>query len=480
MTALVVLAALAPGALADVRLRGFDAVEALFAAGGPDRTLAGDLVVATSSRYVYGWPVAGGGARRLGRLPDLGPATNDILDGGGFVRVEAARPGRVVVVRGEGRSIDPGAEVGPGHRVAVGPPEGPFQDPAGCGERSGGPAGLSGELVAYVAAPASEPPCPGPPALRGPAVVVRDLAAGAAVVRVVPLAFDGAVAALRFNGPFVGLELRANPEDPDVELDRPSSRTLVVVDVRTGDAVTRVPVKGEVPWDIGPDGALLRGRYRQRGGTSTCAVLADRLRLHAPGDASGRALAAVPCAIPAPELRADGVMRLALPRSDKRIQIVDRRIDGGADRNLAVVAGPFVGGDDRYLIAGDATCRALDARVIALGLTPVGPSGPLTCPVGVRSPRTARSGGSIAVAVTCPRGCRASIELQVFRPTGAVTFGFGPVRVVLAPGRSRTVHFELPRRSALGRNSRGTLEVSVPSPVAGRSVRRRITVRPAG
>ncbi len=123
--------------------------------------------------------------------------------------------------------------------------------------------------------------------------------------------------------------------------------------------------------------------------------------------------------------RSCGVMRLALPRSDKRIQIVDRRIDGGADRNLAVVAGPFVGGDDRYLIAGDATCRALDARVIALGRTPVGPSGPLTCPVGVRSPRTARSGGSIAVAVTCPRGCRASIELQVLRPTGAVTFGFG-------------------------------------------------------
>lgn len=468
-----------PAASGDMRLRGFDAVEGLFAAGGPDRLLAGEQVVAASGDHVYGWPVAGGSARRLGRLPDLGPSTNDIPDGGGFVRVEAARPGRVVVVRGEGRALEPGAEVGPGHHVVVGPPEGPFTDPAGCGERSGGPAGLSGELIAYVAAPASEPPCGRTtPAARGPVVVVRDLAAGAALVRSIELAFDGAVAALRFDGPFVGLELRSTRPDPNDEPAPPAPRTLVVVDIRTGAAVTRVPVRGEVPWDIGPDGTLVRGRYRQRGAGLGCGALADHLRLHPPGDSVGRKLTVVPCAFPAPELRANGVLRLVLPRRDGRIRVVDRRVDDGADRVLAVVAGPFAGGDDRHLIVGDATCRVLDARVLAVHDEAAGPSGPRTCPVVVRAPRTARSGGSLPVAVTCPSGCRGSIELQVFRPTRETTFGFGR-RVVLAPGGSRTYRFRLPRRAALGRASRGTLEVSVASPVASRGVRRPITILPA-
>jgi hypothetical protein len=469
----------APAASGEVRLRGFDAVEGLFAAGGPDRLLAGDHVVAASGDHVFGWPVTGGSARRLGRLPDLGPSTNNILDGGGFVRVEAARPGRVVVVRGEGRALEPGAEFGPGHHVVVGPPEGPFADPAGCGERSGGPAGLSGELIAYVAAPASEPPCGRmTPAVRGPVVVVRDLAAGAALVRSIELAFDGAVAALRFDGPFVGLELRSTRPDPNEEPARSAPRTLVVVDIRTGAAVTRVPVRGEVPWDIGPDGALLRGRYRQRGASIKCGALADRLRLHAPGDSVGREQTAVPCAFPAPELRANGVIRLVLPRRDGRVQVVDRRVDDGADRLLAVVAGPFVGGDDRHLVVGDATCRVLDARVLAVHGDSAGPSGPRTCPVVIRAPRTVRSGGSLPVTVTCPRGYRGSVELQVFRPARETTFGFGR-RVVLAPGSSRTYRFRLPRRAALGRSSRGTLEVSVASPVASRGVRRPVTILPA-
>ena len=473
-----VLLLLVPGASADVRLRGFDPVKNLFAAGGPDRVVAGPLVVAASPERIFGWSVKGGGARGLGRLPKLGPATNDILDGGGFVRVEAAQPGRVVVVRGEGRALAPSPEVGAGHHVVVGPPEGPFRDPAGCGERSGGPAGLSEDLVAYVAAATSEPPCQGRPVVTGPSVVVRDLAAEAAVVRLVPLPFDGAVAALSFDGPFLGLEVRSAPEDPDEEPQPPPPRTLVVVDVRTGVTVTRVPVRGAVPWDIGPDGSLVRGRFRRRGATTTCPVLADRLRLHVLGDAAGRELAGVPCGFPAPELRGEGVLRLALPRRDGRVRILDRRVADGVDQELAVVAGPLVGGDAEHLVVGDASCRVLDARVITLGGGPAQPAGPRTCPVHVRAPRTARSGTRLTVVVTCPRGCRGSAELRVFRPGDESTFGFDR-GFNLAPGRFRKLHFELPRRAALGRPSQGTLVVGVASPVASRSVRRRFMVQPA-
>jgi hypothetical protein len=99
--------------------------------------------------------------------------------------------------------------------------------------------------------------------------------------------------------------------------------------------------------------------------------------------------------------------------------------------------------------------------------------------VRVRAPRVVRSGRRLAVRVTCPRGCRAVVELQVFRPVGTTTFGFGPTRVNLAAGRSRTVHFRLPRRAALRRSSRGRLDVVSPGPVERSEVRRRITVRPA-
>ncbi len=481
LAALVVLAVASPSASASVRLRGLDAGELLFAASPPDRVIAGDLVVAAGTERVFGWPVTGGAVRRLGRLPDLGDASNDILDGGGFVRVEAAQAGRVVVVRGEGRAIDQQPDVEAGHHLVGGPPEGPFQDPAGCGERTGGPAGLRGDLLAYVAAPAGEPACvpPAAPAVRGPAIVVRDLAAGAAVVRVIPLAFDGSVAAMRFDGPFVGLELRTGPEDPNEVPDKPPSRALVVVDVRTGGEVTRVPVRGSVPWDIGPDGTLLRGRYRQRGATPTCPVRADRLRLHAVGEVAGRAVAGTPCGVPAPELRAGALMRLARPRPDGRIQIVDRRLDTATDDEIAVVSGPLLGGDDRHVVAADATCRNRDARVITVQGRPARPSGPLSCPFRLRAPSTVRSGRPFTVRVSCPRGCRGAIELQVLRTRDETTFGFGPVIIDLASGRARTVRFTLPRNAALERPSRGTLTVGVQGPVTPRTTTRRIIVRPA-
>jgi len=298
-------------------------------------------------------------------------------------------------------------------------------------------------------------------------------------VRVIPLAFDGSVAAMRFDGPFVGLELRTGPEDHDEVAEKPRSRVLVVVDVRTGGEVTRVPVRGSVPWDIGPDGTLLRGRYRERGATPTCPLRADRLRLHAVAEVAGRAVAGTPCGVPAPELRAGAVMRLARPRPDGRIQIVDRRLDTGIDDEIAVVSGPLLGGDDRHVVAGDATCRNRDARVIASEGRPARPSGPLGCPFRLRAPSTVRSGRPFTVRVSCPRGCRGAVELQILRPAAETTFGFGPVTIDLAPGRDRTVRFTLPRNAALERPSRGTLNVRVQGPVTTRMTTRRIIVRPA-
>lgn len=477
---IVFLLAAAPASPADVRLRGYDPVEALFSAFGPDRVVAGDLVVGAGTQDVFGWSVGGGPVRRLGRLPDLGPATNDIPDGGGFVRVEAAQPGRVVVVRGEGRSIGPEPETGPGHRVVVGPPQGPFEDPAGCGERSGGPAGLSGDLLAYVAAPAAVPACPGGTAgvVTGPSVVVRDLSGGGAVVRTIPLPFDGAANALRFDGAFLGLDLRRKSFDPDSEPERAEAHDLVAVEARSGTERTRVEVRGDVPWDLGPDGALLYGQYGDRKGDGTCLSTATRLRLHPPGDATGRPVPGTACAFAAPELRAGGIVRLSLPLRDGRIRIVDRPLDGTPDRELGIVAGPLVGGDDRHLVVGDGTCRTEDARVVTVGGPPVRPAGPRDCPIRVRAPGTARSGGSVKVRMTCPRGCVASLDLQVYRPADTTTFGFTR-RVSLAPGRSATVRFVLPRRAAVRRSSRGRLVVTSAGPVKRTRVRRRIAVLPA-
>jgi hypothetical protein len=275
------LAAIPATAGADVRLQGLDASELLFAAGGPDRTLAGDLVVVAGTEHVFGWSVSGGPARRLGKLPGLGEVTNDILDGGGFVRVEAAQPGRwswcaARAARCRRARAWPGPSRG-GRAArgavrrsgrlwrALGRAGGAQRRPARLRRRAGHRAGLPVRTLAGG---------------RRARVVVRDLAAGNAVVRVLPLPFDGSVAALRFDGPFVGLELRAAPEDPDAEPERPPARALVVFDVRTGGEVTRVPTRGETPWDLGPDGALVLGRYRDPSDRSAClgAPIASRAR----------------------------------------------------------------------------------------------------------------------------------------------------------------------------------------------------------
>jgi hypothetical protein len=314
--------------------------------------VSGDRVVFASTEHVFGWPVAGGAPEELGRLPDLGPATNNILEGGGFVRIEAAQPGRVLVVRGGGNAIGPqaGGSDGPAHQLAVGPPEGPFTDPAGCGERSGGPAGMSGDLIAYAAAPAARPRCAGGarPAVGASAVLVRDLAAGNDVVRSVPVPFDGAVADLRFDGPFLGLELRPRDEDPD--LDRsPPRRTLRVVDARTGAVVTEVGTRGELAWDIGPDGTLVQGALVESG-RRACGGTVVAPRVHAPGDAAGRPLGGRVCAFPAPEVRAGPRLRASTALPDGRTRIADRSLADGSERELAVVAGPLVGGDDGHLV----------------------------------------------------------------------------------------------------------------------------------
>jgi hypothetical protein len=282
----------------DVRLRQLDAVNALFGAG-QGRLIAGQRVLYANPEALFAWPTAGGSYRRIALLPDLGEALNSLTEGGGFVRVEAIAGDRVLVARGEGSALSFTPDSGPGHHLRVGPATGPFADPAGCRERSGRPAALAGDLLAYLTAPARKPACPPgvTPAVGGPAILVRDLASGGAVRARLPLPYDGAVDRLALQGELLAYSIAVRPFDP--ELEREPASSLHVVDLSTGsELLTLPPATGRV-WALDDGGGVVAGRARfGRRPRGACVGRLDDLRHYLPGNPAGAPLCSPPAAAP--------------------------------------------------------------------------------------------------------------------------------------------------------------------------------------
>ena len=278
----------------DVRLRELDAVNALFGAG-QGRLIAGQRVLYANPQALFAWPLSGGSFHRIALLPDLGEALNSFTEGGGFVRVEAVAGGRVVVARGEGSALSFTPDRGPGHHLRVGPATGPFADPAGCRERSGLPASLSGDMLAYVAAPARKPACPPgvAPAVRGPAILVRELASGGAVRVRLPLPYDGAVDRLALQGKLLAYSLAVRPFDP--ELEREPATSLHVVDLSTGSELLALPPATNRVWALDDGGGVVAARarfgHRPRG---ACVGRLGDLRHYLPGHPAGAPLPFAP------------------------------------------------------------------------------------------------------------------------------------------------------------------------------------------
>lgn len=445
---------------------GLDAVDALFSAG-PGRMLAGDQVVYAVPGELYGWPIAGGRPRRLAELPDLGSATNDLLDGGGFVRVEAAQPDRLVIARGEGSVFSQG--FGSGRQLVVGPPEGPFTDPAGCGEQTGMPAALDGDLLAYRANPDEEDRCAAA-AVRRASLVVRDLGADAAVVRVVELpARADDVTEVALAGPYLAYSY-AERRDGNGNAIEP----LVVVDMRAGSEALRLPAAKEREWALDADGTVVSGHTGSRSQHGCLYRLID-VRRHAPGDRTGTSVDVTPCAFDVFDLR-DGVLRFTASRRDGRARFVEHDVATGASRVRAVVSGGLLDADDRHLLARDDSCTQTAPRIIALAGAPARPAGPRRCPVSVRVPRS-RSGSRAAVPIriSCLRGCNVDLEARTRKPGTDVTHGND--RSSRIGSGERTVRVPVPF-DPRGRPATMHVNVIVSNPVGRPTVvRRRIRLR---
>ena len=75
---------------------------------GPGNMLAGEAFVYATPRRVYGWPAAGGLGGKLARVPKLlRPADSEFIFGSGFVRVAAAQPGLIALIRDRGPAFFP-------------------------------------------------------------------------------------------------------------------------------------------------------------------------------------------------------------------------------------------------------------------------------------------------------------------------------------------------------------------------------------
>src|SRR5918998_3649966 len=366
----------------DVRLRELDAVNALFGAGH-GRLIAGQRVLYANPQALFAWPLSGGSFHRIALLPDLGEALNSLTDGGGFVRVEAIAEGRVVVARGEGSALSFAPDRGPGHHLRVGPATGPFADPAGCRERSGLPAALSGAMLAYVAAAARKPACPPgvAPAVRGPAILVRDLGSGGAVRVRLPLPYDGAVDRLALQGEMLAYSLAVRPFDPG--LAREPATSLHVVDLSTGSELLALPPATNRIWALDDGGGVVAARarfgHRPRG---ACVGRLGDPRHYLPGDPAGAPLPFTPCGR---SLALDGgLLRVTVARADGRADVLEHRLADGATRLLATVAGELADSSPHHLPVRDTTCTRDDLRVVALSgelpALPAGPrGGPATC-----------------------------------------------------------------------------------------------------
>jgi hypothetical protein len=410
----VAVCLIAPGGAEAVRVRGLDAIDAFFAAG-PGRMLSGDRVVYATPGGVYAWPVTGGRPRRIGATPDLGSAENSLTDGGGFIRVEAAQPGRIVVARGGNSALSP--DFGSGHQLAVGPPEGPFADPAGCGESSGMPAVLDGTLLAYHAEPAPAGACPSAPEVTAPAIVIRDLADGNGVRNVIALADDvRVVSQLELAGDYLAYS--------GAPRRTPQEQSLFVVDARTGEELFSLPASRRRLWALDDDGTVVTGRSRFVRGVP-CPFEARHLRSRSLGLPAGRPLPGIACALGVFDVRG-GVLRYAAPRDDGRQDVVAQTLADGSRTVLATIAGLLVDADEAHLLAGDDTCTTSDMRVLSIiGGHPQGPAGPRRCPVHVRVARRVRGdrGDHYRVRVRCPRGCMLDVEARTYR--GEWTYGSG-------------------------------------------------------
>jgi hypothetical protein len=461
----------------DVRLRGLDAVNALFGAGH-GRLIAGQRVLHANPEALFAWPIAGGSYRRIALLPDLGEALNSLTEGGGFVRVEAIAGNRVLVARGEGSALSFTPDSGPGHHLRVGPATGPFADPAGCRERSGRPAALSGDLLAYLAAPAPKPACPPgvTPAIGGPAILVRDLASGGAIRARLPLPYDGAVDRLALQGELLAYSIAVRPFDP--ELEREPASSLHVVDLSTGtELLTLPPVTGRV-WTLDDGGGVVAGRARfGRRPRGACVGRLDDLRHYMPGDPAGAPLPFTPCGR---ALALDGgLLRFTVARADGRADVLDHQLADGATRLLATVAGELADSSPDHLLVRDTTCTRDDLRVVALsGELPALPSGPLRCPVAVRAQRRVRAGNRFRMVVRCPRGCVAHYTLVIPHARSEWTSYYeGDLR--LRPRRRRVLHRRIASGTAKKGPTRGVLTVTVRNPAdPPTTLKRRVAVLP--
>jgi hypothetical protein len=461
----------------DVRLRELDAVNALFGAG-QGRLIAGQRVLYANPQALFAWPLSGGSFHRIALLPDLGEALNSFTEGGGFVRVEAVAGGRVVVARGEGSALSFTPDRGPGHHLRVGPATGPFADPAGCRERSGLPASLSGDVLAYVAAPARKPACPPgvAPAVRGPAILVRDLGSGGAVRVRLPLPYDGAVDRLALQGEMLAYSLAVRPFDP--ELEREPATSLHVVDLSTGSELLALPPATNRIWALDDGGGVVAARarfgHRPRG---ACVGRLGDPRHYLPGDPAGAPLPFTPCG---GSLALDGgLLRVTVARADGRADVLEHRLADGATRLLATVAGELADSSPDHLLVRDTTCTRDDLRVVALsGELPALPSGPLRCPAAVRAQRRVRAGNRLRIVVRCPRGCTAHYTLVIPHARSEWTSHYeGALR--LRPRRRRELHRHIASDTAKKGPTTGVLTVTVRNPAdRPTSLKRRVAVLP--
>lgn len=389
----------APASAQDARLRDLSAAAILFDAGAGN-VLAGDQVVFATPRRVYGWPVTGGRGRSLAQVPArLGPADNELIFGTGYVRVAAAQPGRVALIRDGGPDFFPGFEPRYGKQLLVGPPAGPFADPTGCGEATGGPVAFDGDRIAYRAAPARDS-CE-VSAVDGQSLVIRDLADANRVEAVVPLPEDARlVTRVELAGSFVAFSGRSG------RLGSKLKNALVVTDLRTGEEVLRLPPKTFRTWALDADGtlaeAVLPGVSCRR----------SQLRLHAPGDVQGQIVAGRPC---------DGLLdldagRLRFAESHGRTyETVELDTATQERRVLATTAGGLLDADAEHLVVDDPTCATTDARVVALDATPAVQAETKRCLRRLQVPKTVRAGKPIPIRATCPGGCRLEVRGRVGR-----------------------------------------------------------------
>lgn len=461
----------------DVRLRHLDAVNALFGVG-QGRLIAGESVLYATPEALFAWPISGGSYRRIARLPDLGEALNSLTEGGGFVRVEATAGDRVLVARGEGSALRFTPDSGPGHHLRVGAPTGPFDDPAGCGERSGRPAALSGGLIAYITAPARKPDCPAgvAPAVDGPAILVRDLASGGAVRARLPLPYDGAVDRLALQGELLAYSLAVKRFDP--ELEREPASSVHVVDLSTGTMLLRLPATTKRLWALDDGGGVVAARARiGRRPRSACSGRLRGLRHYLPGNPAGTRLPFTPCGRSL--ALEEGLLRFTVARADGRADLLEHRLADGATRLLATVAGELVDSSPDHLLVRDTTCTRDDLRVVALaGELPALPSGPLRCPVAVRAQPRVHAGSRFRMVVRCPHGCIAHYAFVIPHARSEWTSHYeGDLR--LRPGRRRVLHLRVAARTANRGRTRGALTVSVRNPASPpTALKRRVAVLP--